>query len=463
MDSRSENPTELSSLPDYVLLMIIANLCFKDALKTSVLSKKWRNISRRATNISFKESECATLSDSVNEDTKRIAFIHYVRDWVSKFTGFFVETFEFCISKPVDIETFNLLIEFAVSKNVKNLILDFADRSWNYSDDAKAEATSMLQLPECFYSLTNLESLSLSFCGFDPSKLVRLGSVKSLCFRWIQLNGITSLLSKAPLLQSLRIKNCWNVDLESITDFNNRLTTLVFKNNRFSVPFSMLDLPNIQKFKYSGQVHYFQFLQVNRSLEEAYLDFSEEVKYDEETGTQLCNLLYDLLSARTLTVCPFLLQLIQQSEDPIRLKAPMETRQLILKTSLLPDEYIGIRLLINSSPHLETLSLHILLRRPHDMEPPSFDPDTYWSYEFNHKCLKKTLKVVEFWNFSGDMNELYLLKFLINYGRGLERVDLYLPRGVQESARRIAHATAQMVGTTFERGSNRLGIYLHNG
>lgn len=51
-------------------------------------------------------------------------------------------------------------------------------------------------------------------------------------------------------------------------------------------------------------------------MEEAYLDFSEECEFDNETGTQLCDLLYDLLSARTLTVCPFLIQMIKDAEDP---------------------------------------------------------------------------------------------------------------------------------------------------
>lgn len=36
------------------------------------------------------------------------------------------------------------------------------------------------------------------------------------------------------------------------------------------------------------------FMRVNRIMHEAYLDFGVETEYDEETGTQLCGLLYDL-------------------------------------------------------------------------------------------------------------------------------------------------------------------------
>lgn len=199
MDSRSGSTpdlTSISSLPDNLLIMIIINLAFKDALKTSAISKRWKNLCREITNITSKESEFVSLSDPNDEDIKRTAFIHYVVDWVSKFRGQVIETFELYLSKPVGIETLNYLVEFFVSKKVKNLILDFSDRSWIYSDDAKAEEASLIPLPECFYSLTSLESLNLSFCGFDASRLVHARSIKSLCFRWMPLINLTSLISR---------------------------------------------------------------------------------------------------------------------------------------------------------------------------------------------------------------------------------------------------------------------------
>ncbi|KAL1201145.1 F-box protein [Cardamine amara subsp. amara] len=124
-----------------------------------------------------------------------------------------------------------------------------------------------------------------------------------------------------------------------------------------------------------------------------------------------------------------------------------------------PDEFVGIRLLINSSPDLETLSFHMVPHRSHDMVAPLFDQDTYWSYDITHKCLNKTLKFLEFWNFSGDKFQLRLLKYLFRYGCVLERVDLYLPSGVDETDRLIV----QIVGKRLEIMSKRLRIYLHDG
>lgn len=465
MDSRSRSLDKLSSLPDFLLVLIISTLSFNEVVKTSVLSKRWKNLYHKAfmNNIVFKESEFVKCYDSNDVETKRVSrvsFVCFMLGWVSRFSGEVIESFELYLSNPMGFEThIKSLIEFAVSKQVKNLVLDFSDPSWI----ANINEAIVVQLPECVYNLINLRSLKLFACGFDPSRLTKPGSLKVLSFGWIQLTKIMSLISTSPMLESLSIQNCWDVGLEEITGYNDRLTELVFKNCDFSVAYTTLDLPNIQIFKYSGEIHYFEFSRVNRIMKEAYLDFGAETEYDEATGIQLCGLLYDLLSARTLTVCPFLIQLIQDGEDPVRLKAPMETRHLVMKTNLLPNEFIGIRLMINSCPDLETLTFQMVAPRPVPMTTSVTDPDTYWRFAFNHRCLKKTLKVVELRNFTGGSYEVKVLQFLIRYGRVLERVDLYLPCGVKESQRLLARAAAEKVGTTFAAASERLRIFFHNG
>ncbi|ESQ43849.1 hypothetical protein EUTSA_v10005956mg [Eutrema salsugineum] len=464
MNSRRNRGDRLSSLPEPLLVLVISNLPFKEAVKTSVLAKRWKNLHRQTTNVSFKESDFVKRSVSNDEETKRdarVSFVRYMVNWVSKYSGAAIERFELCLSKPVGFETeITSLIEFAVSKQVKNLVLDFSDPSSTTGNQA-AVGASVFQLPECAYSLATLESLKLFACNFDPSRLVRPGSLKSLCFGWIQLGKIMALLSKTPLLESLSIQNCSNVGLEAITEYNNRLRELIFENCSFATVHSTLDLPNIQIFKYSGKVHYFQFMQVNRRMEEAYLDFGAETEYGEETGTILCGLLYDLLSARKLTVCRFLIQMIKDSEDPVRLQAPMETRHLVIKTSMVPYEFIGIRLMINSCPDLETLTFQMLPPIHAPTTNLGFCPKTYWTYVISHKCLKKTLKVVEVRNFTGGAYELQILKFLIRLGLVLERVDLYLPVGTLEAHKTLARATVRKLCKS-EASSNRLCIRLHD-
>ncbi|VVA97212.1 unnamed protein product [Arabis nemorensis] len=452
------------SLPDLILFMIISSLPFKEAMKLSLVSKRWESLCHKMTNIAFKESEFVKFSD--DEQTKSVArtsFVHYMLKWVANFTGEEIKSFKLYLSKPVDITTEVMsLINFAVSNHVKNLDLDFSYPSWITKIEAE---TRVFQFPGSFYNQMNLESLKLFACGFDPSRLAKTGSLKTLSFGWIQLRDIMSLILKCPLLESLSIQNCWDVGLEKITENNNRLRELVFENCDFAVDYTTLDLPNIQIFKYSGRFHYFQFVGVNRVMKEAYLDFGVETECQEgETGELLCGLLYDLLSAKRLTICPFIIQLIQEY-DPVRLQASMETRHLVMKTNMLPHEFIGIKVMINSCPDLETLTLQMVDPRhvlPTDFEI-EFDPETYWEYPISHRCLKKTLKVVELRNFRGGLYEVYVLQFLIRCGLVLERVELYLPIGVVESQRTSAFVVAESLWKVTKIASKNLKIYLHTG
>ncbi|EOA28377.1 hypothetical protein CARUB_v10024582mg [Capsella rubella] len=463
MDSR-RNQDKISGLPDFILALIISTLPLKEAVKASLVSKGLNDLYRKrcVNNIVFNESEfmkCYAPNDEKTKRVTRVSFVYFMLGWFSRLSDKAIESFELYISKPVGFETqINSLMEFAVFKQVKNLILDFSDPSWTTNNEAR-----VVQLPECFYNLINLESLKLLACGFDPSRLRRPGSLKVLSFGWIQLRQIMSLLSRSPMLESLSIQNCWDVGLEAITGYNSRLRELVFENCGFSVASSTLDLPNILIFKYSGKVHFFEFLRVNREMKEAYLDFGAETAYNEETGTQLSGLLYDLSSATTLTVCPFLIQLVQFGKDPVRLGEPMETRHLVLNTNMHPNEFIGIRLLIKSCRELETLTFQIVAPRPVPMiTPPVFDPDTYWKFRNSHACLKETLKVVKVRDFTGGMYELLMLQFLFRCGLVLERVELYLPKGLGGIEKRLALAAAQEVGMTFKAASVHLRIFLRN-
>ncbi|VVA93052.1 unnamed protein product [Arabis nemorensis] len=241
------NPrTNLESFSDFILFLFMSSLPFKEAMKLSLVSKRWESLSHKMTNIAFKESEFVKYYVSDDEQIKRVArpsFVRYMLKWVADFTGEEIKSFKLYLSKPVEF--------------------------------ASAEAV-VFQLRGRFNNLANPEAIRL----------------------------------RCPLLESLSLQNCWDVVLEKIIGYNNRLRAMIFENCDFAVVYTTLDLPNIHIFKYSGRFHYFAFERMNRAMKEAYLDFGVETKYHEETtGTLLRGFLYDLLSAKTFTICPFVTQL----------------------------------------------------------------------------------------------------------------------------------------------------------
>ncbi|KAL9295832.1 F-box protein [Arabidopsis thaliana] len=446
----------ISTLSDFLLVLIISNLSFKEALSTSRLSTRWRHICRETRNISFREDEIVTFADdSVARYYQRAALVAYMVGWVNNFTGGVVESFELRLSNSYAFEEgVTTLIEFAVSKNVKHLFLDLSEPRWVTNNDAAQLEPGLIKLPESFYKITSLVTLKLFGCRFEPSRLAKPGLVKTMFFRWIRLEMLSALIAKTPLLEILNIKNCWEIGLDAITGYNDRLMKLVFKYCSFSAQQTTLDVPNIQIFKYFGKVYRFEFASANKLMEEVYLDYREESRYNVSAGAIISGFLYSMLSAKTFTICPYVLQLIQECEDPVRLKAPMETRQLVLKTNFEPNEFVGIRFMLNSSPYLETLSFQMVGPRPIEEMVPQIDPEAYWGQNTSHECLKKTLKKVEVWSFYGGTHELRVLEYLIRYGRMLERVDLYQPIGLDDIQLLPIRAAADRVGEFEARSEN---------
>jgi len=62
-----------------------------------------------------------------------------------------------------------------------------------------------------------------------------------------------------------------------------------------------------------------------------------------------------------------------------------------------------------------------------DYEPPyPFDPEELWSRNFQVEfCVIETLRVVNVKGFKGTRNELYVLRYLLHFGRAMQELNLY--------------------------------------
>lgn len=302
----------ISSLPDVLLVLILSYLSFKDKIKTSALSRRWRNLCYETKDIAFKESEYVDHLVSDNH-SKRVSFVRYMTHWVSRVNSEALESFEICFSDPLGFKAeIESLIQFAVSKKVKKLILDFSSPFWRNTCDV-LRLEFVVELPALVYSLETLESLKIYACGFEPKRFGNLGLLRKLSIGWFRLNEIQSMLSKCPSLESLSINYCWGI-IDSMV-LAGQIKEFVFENCSFPALISCsLNLPNLDIFKYYGDVINFRFENVNTILKEVYLDFGAEYTYDEPTysnkdaGEILSQLLNDLRSTKTLTVCPYLLE-----------------------------------------------------------------------------------------------------------------------------------------------------------
>ncbi|KAJ9153740.1 hypothetical protein P3X46_027150 [Hevea brasiliensis] len=263
MDNNNRNM--FSTLTSSRLVLIVNYLPFKEALRTSILSKQWRNVWRETTNL---ES----------------SFFDFVRKFLACYPQRAIQKFTMSCSKP------------------EGFLVDVEE------DDAKKHL-AIVELPFQVYQHVSLEPLKFISCNFDVSKFNNFT---------ISLTSIKDLLLGCPLLKSLGLKKCWNIDWFEICKI----------------------------------CHFHMYNQ--REMVEADLDFGMELEFD-ILGSLLNDFLQKFYAAKVLTVC----SVVSLGEETFSLQASLDVRDLILKTAMHSCEFYGIRFMFRSCPKLETLTFDI--------------------------------------------------------------------------------------------------------
>uniref|UniRef100_A0A2C9W8F5 FBD domain-containing protein n=1 Tax=Manihot esculenta TaxID=3983 RepID=A0A2C9W8F5_MANES len=368
----SSNQDMFATLTNDLLVLIVSNLPFKEAARTSILSKQWRNVWPETTTLEFNENFFVKFQE--NEETQiiqRIVFFDFVWSFIANYPQRAIQSFALACSQPqdflADIQNF---VIFAVSLNVKELELDFSDPRWN--EDDLDNHLAVAELPFQAYHHVGLESLKMFSCSIDVSRVSNFTTLKDVSLGWIKISitFIKSFLVTCPLIESLSLKKCWNViEHFEISLPNLKLKNLILDKCNFIHDMVWIDGPKIKFLKYSGKIGYFHLLD-QRDMAEVDLDFGMENEF-EEVGAVLYDILQELYSARILTVCSVFLQ-----------------------------NYV----------------------------PPSeLNPHEFWSNNIRvQECIRSSLQVVNVKGFKGTSSELYVLKYIICYGRQLQQLNLYI-------------------------------------
>jgi len=188
---RSLLPDALSYLPDNVINIILMRLPSEDAVRTSILSKKWRYHWCRLTELKIDESLWKTEKDLLNPTVKFTKIMYQLLSLhegpITKFTLYVVH-----LASCPEIDIF---IYFLSRNGIQHLVLDLS-------------LGKEYKLPSSLFTCSQLRHLSLCYCsiqhpsafqGFD--KLISL----NLCEVNISSELLESLISHCPLLEELEL------------------------------------------------------------------------------------------------------------------------------------------------------------------------------------------------------------------------------------------------------------------
>ncbi|XP_024015021.1 putative F-box/LRR-repeat protein At3g18150 [Eutrema salsugineum] len=164
----------ISSLPDELLQQILCFLPTKFAIRTSLLSKRWRRIWCDTPCISFESCALLAASRSMIQD----------RYTAPKMMSLHLRTGMVCNVKHI-----NSWIELAKSRKVENIYLQLYFKSgYKYIP------------PDSFYIDSSLKELSLSFTAMIPRGSVSWTSLKKLTLSHCRLSdeSLATILSGCP-------------------------------------------------------------------------------------------------------------------------------------------------------------------------------------------------------------------------------------------------------------------------
>ncbi|KAH1232896.1 putative F-box/LRR-repeat protein [Glycine max] len=511
------NTDKLSSLPELLCLFIISLLPFKDAVRTSILSKHWLHIWKYSPKIEFSENFDGNCIDRFEPfssiKARRSAFMKFIKLWLDFRKVGEVEKFSLKFSKPNNDhrEIIEECVTFVTQHGVKELELDFSDPFWE-EEVIPNKRKALFELPKLAYgNKPNIESLKLSSCSFRENYLSNWQALKEVTFGWMEvtLDAMTIVLSNCKMIESLVLHKCWNLSHFEIGSEALSLKRLVVDKCSFRNALFKVSAPNLCFFKYFGKLCFFE-MKNTLAIEEAHLHFY--LGYDNVgTGARVMyDLVKDLYNARVLTVSPYLIQVILTGEKR-RMEHDMNARHLILRMNMLRCELRAVSFFLLSCPMLECLTfelgseiilpdyqamwidsdeeqddLPLWIDSDEDQDDQAkwmdndYDDDDedniYDDYcrDFinmvdnqikgmknliNYNCLESSLKLVEVKDFVGSKNGLVFLCYLIRYGKVLKNVSINVLKTELEGNSNVAfYRTIEEYLMTTPRASSNLQI-----
>ncbi|KAG2244763.1 hypothetical protein Bca52824_093375 [Brassica carinata] len=277
----------ISSLPDVILQHILTFIPTQYAIRTSLLSKRWRNVWCDTPSLSF---DSPTLKDA------------WIKQTLTAYTAPKMMHFHLRSDKKHDVPHIDKWLEFVMSRHVENMVLSL----WH--DD--------YSFPDFFYVNSSLKQLTLKYCDMSPKCSVSWTSLKNLSLVRCSVSdeSMAKILSGCPALESLTLKKCDELGYLDLSR-SLRLRTLVVETSSWMTGPKDIDAPHIHYLFLRCTQHPCTLVDVS-ALTEANINLCEnELIYrDGSFQPKVMNMLEKLQHVEKLTFGGSLLQVLSVAQ-----------------------------------------------------------------------------------------------------------------------------------------------------
>lgn len=378
----------ISNLPQSIIETILTKLPLRDAVRTSILSSKWRYKWASLTQLEFDDKCVYGTHDRALAEINLVKFVSrflFLHDGpIHRFT---LST-AYLQSSP-DVDQWLL---FLSRKDVKELILELGDGEW-------------FRVPSCLFSYRKLVRLELVRCELDPpSSFKGFPFLKHLNLQQVLIapDVVENLISSCPLLESLTLSYFDSLELNirapnlKYLILEGEFKDICLENTPMLVAISvaMYMTDDIaEHFEQISSCNFDKFLGGVPSLQKliGHIYFTKYMSIGNTLGkTQMT---YQQLKA---------IELYQVSFEDMK------------------EIMVVLRLILNA-PNLQELQISGSSNSSSAMEAPDFD---FWEKECPCDCTFDQLKTVKMTDMSGVPHEMGFIEFLLGCSPVLEIMSI---------------------------------------
>nr|Q9FX89.2 RecName: Full=Putative F-box protein At1g49610 [Arabidopsis thaliana] len=335
-----EDVDSISSLPDVILQENLSLIPTKFAIRTSVLSKRWRHVWSETPSLDF--DDCYKLD------------VDFIDKTLALYRARKIMTFDLWITNGINLPYIDGWIKFAMSRNVENLFLSFDFRLYD--------------VPDYLYINSSVKQLVL---GTESSELNPRCSVSWSSLTKLSLfsdESIAKILSGCPIIESLTLHFCDQLMVLDLTK-SPSLKILEIHGSIWGSGPKHIVAPHIHSLTLKTSQFFIYFCDIS-SLTEAKVDICfcslKEIKANFLLDTVL-KCLYKLQNVDKLTFGANFLKILSLAEGR-GLPFPMfKAKALTLETTISKYVIPGILRVLQNSPELKKLTLHTMDREARTM------------------------------------------------------------------------------------------------
>ncbi|XP_071735685.1 F-box/FBD/LRR-repeat protein At1g13570-like isoform X2 [Rutidosis leptorrhynchoides] len=191
MKTRRRSSDRISSLPQNIIEAILTLMPIRDAIRTSILSKKWRYYWTTMPELVFDHNLVQSILGG--EIWLKYKLVNAIFHVLLIHRGQATLKFELDVNKlGMTTELDQIIFSLSRRSNVKCLIIDTSD--------------SFYKLPASFFLIQGLESLKLLNCDFEPPLTINgFKKLRNMSFYNVQVSSevLQHFLSSCPLLEKI--------------------------------------------------------------------------------------------------------------------------------------------------------------------------------------------------------------------------------------------------------------------